>query len=970
MTSVTPTKRMTFKEKVASILFWSWNLIFLAFLSLGFAPRILPEMIIAVRTSTIPLQFLTYAVLLSLVPVAAVTLGLTVLRCYPLRLLALGYVVVGPLMLMLAVRFFIIRQATPGVIIVLGIASLGILAFLWYLLDPGLERRSRVLGWLRLVGLTLMVLTALYASLWISFYALPLAAEAFRFLYGVLRDLPGFWVGLTRAIRDMFTGNLLWVPFTLLGILLAIYTATLFVFTPLAVPFLTIRVWLNSFRSLIDRHGWKRTAGAAAGAVLVTIILFAVANRQPQSQAFELLKDPPSSREEATALLEREQAIRAGLLNAYLAPFRYISAAGEVEHIRWMYQNSFRMETDRAFAVQRIYESVASPLLYQPVQAPIAPGGRANPALLEEPRQAALLYQAFFDQNIIEAEREIIVRAVRSTWSMDQAEAAWQAVDDREVYLVRQEINVSEHGDWAEIEVFEEYQNLTANQQEVIYYFNLPESAVITGIWLGETPDRSQRFEYQVAPRGAAQTVYRNEVRRNQDPALLEQIGPRQYRLRVFPIPPVRMNWDASRRLDSVEEAPPLYQWFTYRAMAVEEGWPLPQLAEKRNIFWDSRTVRLLNGSSYRPDGEGWMPANLESEGVTMPQIHQVALPGGFSVTAVPVAQASLPALPDGLHLAVVLDRSRSMEAYSNEARAALAHLAGIAESGSDLYLTSSPFRGEEPQVLPLWDLDGDELLYFGGQNPAELLGQFSRLSAGRQYDAILVLTDGSGYDLGPSKYSLAVPEAPVWMIHLGSVIPLGYDDGTVEAIQASGGGVVGDVETALQRLAVSLAGVQGVEAGSTAVWDVLDGYLWMVLRPVQADIEFAPVIVSTGFEAIAARQVILAEMQRYRGDVKDLDNLDYLHGLAKEYSLVTPYSSMIVLVNVTQRQLLERLEKMDDRFVREYEAVGNTMPPVQGPLTGVPEPHEWLLLGLAAAFLIYYLRSNRLAWSTGRLRR
>jgi hypothetical protein len=66
-----------------------------------------------------------------------------------------------------------------------------------------------------------------------------------------------------------------------------------------------------------------------------------------------------------------------------------------------------------------------------------------------------------------------------------------------------------------------------------VYYFSLPESAVITGVWLGDSPDRNQRYEYTVAPRGAAQAVYRNEVRRNMDPALVEQIGPRQYRLRV-----------------------------------------------------------------------------------------------------------------------------------------------------------------------------------------------------------------------------------------------------------------------------------------------------------------------------------------------------------------------------------------------------------------------------------------------------
>lgn len=971
----TQTQRWTFWDKAALGLFWSWNLIFLAFMTLGFAPQILPELIIAVRTSIIPLQFLLYALVLSLVPLAAIVLGLTVLRRRPGRLLALGYVVEGPLMLMLAVRFFFIRQATPGLMIVLGIASLGMAAFLWYLLDPGLDRRSRPLGWLRLAGLTWMLLTALYASVWIGFYALPLATEALRWFSGVLADLPRFGRDLARSLRDIFTGGLLWAPFTLLGFLLLLYTATLFVFTPLAVPLMSLRAWLHSLRSLAGRYGRSSSAGVVLGAALATVILFIAADRQPQGRVFQMLLEPPASRDEAAALLRREQAIRSGLLNAYLAPFRYISATGEVVHIRSIYESTFRLDRERAFAVQRMYEGVAGPLLYKPVHAQTAPGGQDNRALLEEPQEAARLYQAFFDRSIIEAERETIVRAVRSTWSGDQAEAAWQAVDDREVYLLRQEINVSEYGDWAEVEVFEVYQNQTANLQEVVYYFNLPESAVLTGVWLGETPERSQRFEYQVAPRGAAQTVYRNEVRQNQDPALLEQIGPLQYRLRAFPIPPVRMSWDDARGLNSVEEAPPLYLWFTYRTMAIDEAWPLPRLAEKRNVFWDSRTERVVNGNSPGRDVEDWMPESpAASEGIS-PQVHQVDLPGGRRVLAVPVEQAGLPSLPEGLRLAVVLDRSRSMEAYAAEAQAALDRLDQVAGPGSDVYLTSSRFRGEDPSIVTLGELDAGDLMYFGGQNPAEILEQFSLLSAGREYDAVLVLTDGGAYELGPGAYTLPVPGAPVWMVHLSSAIPLGYDDGALEAIQASGGGAVVDVETALQRLAAALAGQAGQGAETAGVQDVLDGYVWTVLpvegasgdQPAAAALQ--PVDDPPGFEAIAARRLILAEMQRYRGDLSDLETLDYLHGLAQEYSLVTPYSSMIVLVNFTQKQLLERLEQMDDRYAREYEAVGDTTPPVQGPLSGVPEPHEWLLLGLAAAFLLYYLRSNRLTLKPGRVR-
>ena len=106
-------------------LFWSWNLIFLAFMLFGFGPQILPDMVLAVRTRTIPAAFLVYASLLIAIPLLAVILGLTVLRRSPGRLFALGYGVEGPLMLMLAVRFFVVREMTPAVTLLLAIGGLG-----------------------------------------------------------------------------------------------------------------------------------------------------------------------------------------------------------------------------------------------------------------------------------------------------------------------------------------------------------------------------------------------------------------------------------------------------------------------------------------------------------------------------------------------------------------------------------------------------------------------------------------------------------------------------------------------------------------------------------------------------------------------------------------------------------------------------------------------------------------------------
>src|SRR5207302_1610841 len=116
-------------------------------------------------------------------------------------------------------------------------------------------------------------------------------------------------------------------------------------------------------------------------------------------------------------------------------------------------------------------------------------------------------------------------------------------------------------------------------------------------LWLGDTEDRAQRFRFRVAPRGAAQKVYRREVQRRTDPALLEQIGPRQYRLRAFPIPPRPRLRDTK----VPTPAPRFHLWLTYKTLALgaagEGGaWPLPALGERRNVYWSLLTERSYAG--------------------------------------------------------------------------------------------------------------------------------------------------------------------------------------------------------------------------------------------------------------------------------------------------------------------------------------------------------------------------------------
>jgi putative PEP-CTERM system integral membrane protein len=946
-------------------LFWVWNAIFLTFMLLGFAPAMLPNMIEATRGGVIPLDFLVYALILTAIPALMVLLAVYRLRDRPLRLFMLGYGVEGPLMLVLVLRLFAARELTPSLALLLFVATIGVLTFLWHLLDFRFEERGldaqefseRVgwLAWLRLIGLSLLLVVGLYAALWFAFYALPLTGFMVREAFDIIINIPRFFADIIQSLRYM---NWLWIPMYLIGMVLFALTSFLLAALPIVITTIYVRTWWRTVRGISTRSGSLPALGVTAAVVLALSGLSFLTYRQPQGEAFATLSTTPTSPDEARARLGQAETIRAGLLNAYLAPQRYVSSIGEIYHVSDMYRNAFNTSEGFAAQVQGLYEQVAWPILYRPaeyVADPSVPRWQ-NGAFLSEPQRASELYQQFFDAPINMGERETVVHAVRSTWSVDQATSAWQAVDEREVLLKHQQLSIVEQGDWADMELYEVYQNQTDQRQEVVYYFSLPESAVITGVWLGGSDDRTRRFTYQVAPRGAAQQVYRNEVRRNVDPALVEQIGPRQYRLRVFPIEPKTWDWNENSNRSTLRDGPEMHMWLTWRVLANEGSWPLPQLAEKRNVYWENSAQRSLNGATLNA-GERWLPETVPMQNAVAPAAHRVDFADGRSVLARPSRLAELPPPSGDLQLAVVLDRSYSMTEQADTVQRAFERLRALGNLGAqvDVYLSASEYRGEGPQMAALNGLDTSDIFYYGGQDASELLSQFASLRAGRGYDAVLVLTDGSGYELGESKATVPQLDVPLWMVHLGGALPLGYDDATLEVIQASGGGVAGGIEEALTRLDFA----RQVTPGSA---DLIDDYLWELLPTAEAAArapEATQHNADTPFAALAARRLIIGTMAEQRGSADPLAALDGLHAIAVEQSIVTPYSSMIVLVNSEQQRMLDELAQQEDRFEREFEEVGETTngaPPV---VTGVPEPEEWLLIGLAVAMMAWWLRQR-----------
>jgi putative PEP-CTERM system integral membrane protein len=815
----------------------------------------------------------------------------------------------APLLLLCLLRLFWLHELTPVSTIVLLTALVCVASYTYRWLHPE-QAESGSMAWLQMAGHSLMLLLGSYVGVLCLFFIIP-----------------GIYWGGTILVYSLFFPPLIPLAIAILALLIM----------PLGLSIAYIQAWRGFYRKFATKHGALRAKGVTIAVLSVWAIAFATMQIQPQNQAFALLNQSgdPAKRQE---LLKRSSEIREGLLNAYLSRYRYPNISEEDRTIEILY-DSLRLPTEFMDRVQNAYNFMLSPFVYK--------------GSVKDSVEAETLYAQFFDRPILRAELPAIQQAINATFNRAEAKADLLTVNQKKVWLSQQEISIKEHGDWSDVELHEVYSNRTSDRQEIFYAFSLPESAVLTGVWLGDTDNRADSFPFQVSTRGAAQKVYNAEVQKRVDPALLEQVGPSSYRLRVFPILPQFAR-------DSSGKQPLMHMWMTYKVLSKTNGWPLPQLAERRNIFWNKNTKRTLNGQSIAFKEDAWFQSELipSASGNIQPQLHEVNLPSGEHLIAKPLSDRDYQ-LPKGKRFAIVLDGSRSMDRKSTQT--AIDWLINNAEKDNDLDLYVTASAGDKPKRI-----DRLEYLsklkaspFYGLLRPQEILEQFNQIRGDIAYDAVIVLTDEGNYELTDEKAVISKLPAPLWMVHLGQGLPAAYDDATLEAIQSTGGGVSTHVEEVMRRIATQTA-------LKPAVKNVVDDYAWSLAKVSTVDNADNPAAKPTtnakedSFIPLAARQLV-RELSQSSG-TKQLSELDAIHALAKHYNIVTPYSSMIVLVNDEQRQALKNAENQSDRFNRTVEDNQLPQPAANAGLpvvSGVPEPSEWLLIGIVAiALLLIAMRS------------
>lgn len=873
--------------------FWIFNLTLLAVVYLGVVPFLGLMLLSDAATGQVPVNFLLTFVGLVGVPTTCTIAGFRTSVRQPATLFELFYGIEAPLLLICVTRFFWLRDLTLPTTFLLLTLLLGTIITGHWLLHRQ-ENWLRVNRW-HLAGQVMVLAIALYATAILGFY------------------VPPTLVIMLAALPSVLPYALIMLPLTL--VIVGLCTL------PLGISVMYGRSLHSTLKQLGTRYGTWQVRAFTGTVLAVGLGAFLLVQQQPQIAAFRLLNPAPKTDQQRQSVLQKSDTIRSGLLNAYLSSYRYPRSNSSA--MEDYYQSTLRVPTVIAQTIQKGFNVLTAPFTYQGTAADID--------------KAAQLYAQFFDTPILRGEQAAIQKALQSTFNRSEAKAGLDDINQKRVWLESQHLTVTPQGDWADIELYEVYQNKTTLPEEVLYYFSLPESAAITGLWLSDEAKVPKKYPFAIAPRGAAQQVYTNQVQRNVDPALLEQVGPQQYRLRAFPVPAM------TQTLGSQAETPRLFLWLQYKVLKQPSGWQLPTLREQRNVFWTGATKRFVNGKTVSAS-EQWLPATLPAKS-TPPTSHRMTLPWGAHVLATPVTQTEYQ-LPQGKRFAVILDQSRSMAAHRTEVIESFRWLKDkiLPQNSADLYLPAiAPAQPQRLENLQQSKFDPSKTVFYGMMQPKEMLTQFQQLRGDRSYDAILVITDAGSYELNNDTKLAGKLPAPLWLVHLGG-LAFAYDDATLKAIQDSNGGVATQVQTVMQRLAT-----QPSRGAGTSFLNLVDGYAWFLTKNgATATATSEP----QAFGALAARQWT-THLSHYL-QPNQLNELDAIHAAAKQYSIVTPYSSMLVLVNNQQRDELKQAEKQSDRFNREVE--DSQLPqPKQSNISAVPEPTEWLLLLAGAGMLWGY---------------
>jgi len=898
--------RVLFNSVFIQILFWIWNLLFLTiWITAEVQVGLIGNMIVAAVAGDMPVNILIISLILVLIPILSLAVALTKLFGKKDAITKWFLCVEIPIMFLCFVRLAGLKELTAGNTHLLLIAAVGIVTFIIYILKDKKFLNNR---WLepKMVGFTSILLLVFYLSLLVSFIIVPLLAI-------FLNEFFSFdWLTEFRHMESIFWFLLILIFSGVSALLGVIY------------PLFSLNTYYKSFKEAFDHFktaSYRVTWLTVILTIAVNVGLFLVLNvNQSQHYAFDLWdklekQDFPTALKEET--IANESKIRRGIMNAYLAKYRYMFDVDE-QPIKYLYQEAFHNESVTKTA-NNLFCGVAFPFVYQG-------------DMYRDDDKARELYGNLFDESLHLAEKDRILNALNSTWNRGDIEASILDINEKKVLVTQQDVTVKEQGNFAEIEIHETYQNQTFRQQEILYYFSLPPNAVFTGLWLSDSDSEAKKYKYVVSPRGAAQQVYKNEVRRRVDPSLLEQVGPNQYRLRAFPVLPKRWEYEGDyRSKKTMKQGDNFHLWLAYTIYSDKESWPTPTVIERRNIFHNKTTDYSFQKQNINASSKEWVPYKLQR---TAP-----ALAGeetsfeGECISFQEVKKRKIK--PQKVN--VIIDNSYSMLSQISTINTNIKELRNIfGKDNVKIFLGANEISSLNKNMF--W---GDKQMLPQLYDNKEIIDLATSV----------FITDNGSYELLTDTLKSLQLQNPLYLLHINGSWPKAYPDNLYETMKLNRGGAAGNVEHLITQMTSSDDSLNAKTISSSGGVDIK--FYESSKNPcILASSEMSNKIVASKLIDKMVQDVYTEER---------LTALDRMHTYAKKYDIVTPYSSMIVLVNDRQKKALKEAENADDRFDRENETGGEPDGKLAvNEVTGTPEPEEWMLIILSGIMLlVLWYRKN-----------
>lgn len=720
-----------------------------------------------------------------------------------------------------------------------------------------------------LVFLLCLLLTLAYLGLLLAFALPPVIGSFWKEFFSRV-------AGPIYHVRAPDITEIIWN--TLGSGILSIFFLIILIF--LALPyFILVRVYQQTqaaynrlAQTTSSKFADRMLAISAIGFMIFSAILSYQPNLNPyieQLTTFSKSQTYEQKAQLAQQLLPQQANLKEAIKDYHQLRSKYLLTV-DSQGLGRAYKDIFNLSESSAQSLQKIYLQIARPFVLQ-----------TNISNLSQITEA---YDYLFPNYI-------------------------QSDNTHNVILKSRTININSDQTLATVTVTEQYENTTEREQEIIYEFSLPAAAAITGLKLGPN------LEYTglIAPKGAATQVYERELNRNRDPALLEQVGPRQYRLRVFPVPGKSDRTILNGQLQKVQ--------FTYVTLREPSGYALPQYTRTVNLDTQTAipTTFLLNNKSYKLDNSLFATAFDASANCTPPAAisnivinsngnsYQIApVSAGWDSTCRSALQPTLFNQITNRRLALYLDTS-----HGDSAQQLIQEITFffnnypelLTRNRIDVYLfndtLSQPFQLSSASLSQLKDLPTF------GKNAMAYALQF----APTNYDNIFILTQTTQ----SWNATTTVPfTSPVYFIH-----PTGHIDTYPAKITAQIIKQDGYVTDSLTEAFLQLASRYNITSASNRT--VFYSPYWQI--NLGSTLGNHPSINNlTGYQSLAAKAMILNLLASSPFDTTlNAPILNDIHQLAESNHTISPISSLIALVNQQQINLLQQFSQSATRFTEQF---------------------------------------------------